>query len=71
MNFVKNEIFKMLILSKMSFSKCDFLDTLRIFALVCGRGLLVVVPKNKVDVNSVVNSITRETIFSVLGQVLA
>ena len=38
-NFVKNEILKMWILSKMIFSKCEFLDTLRIFAPVWRNSL--------------------------------
>ena len=35
LNFVKNEILKMWILRKVRFSKCEFLDELRIFAPVC------------------------------------
>ena len=34
-NLVKNEILEMWILSNMRFSKSEFLDKLRIFALVC------------------------------------
>ena len=36
-NFVKNETSKLWILSKMRFSKCDFLDKMWIYAPVCMR----------------------------------
>ena len=38
-NFVKSEISKMWILWKVRLSKCEFLDKLRIFALVCSDAI--------------------------------
>ena len=47
MNFVNNETLKLWILWKVRFSKCEFLDELRIFATVWSASFLILCQKVK------------------------